>query len=199
MATGSTSTDFSLLGRLKFAWDKGTWDMRADYHGGFLYCDRIEYTRNLPPGSKLFVRRLPSDRTRLFDLTKIIGDQGKQAAFHRLDRLSVGYTGPRAVLRFGRQAVTWGNGMVYTPMDIFNPFDPTAVDTEYKTGDDMLYGQYLRDNGDDWQSVLVFRRDLISGDLDSDVSSLALKYHGFGGDTEYDLAELTSSLYAITV
>jgi len=37
--------------------------------------------------------------------------------------------------------LSWGNGLVFSPMDIVNPFDPTAVDTEYKAGDDMLYGQ----------------------------------------------------------
>ena len=28
---GSASTDFTLLGRLKFAWDKDNWDLRAAY------------------------------------------------------------------------------------------------------------------------------------------------------------------------
>ena len=32
---------------------------------------------------------------------------------------------------------------MFNAMDIFNPFDPAAVDTEYKVGDDMFYGQYL--------------------------------------------------------
>jgi hypothetical protein len=72
-------------------------------------------------------------------------------------------------------------------MDIVNPFDPTAVDTEYKSGDDMLYGQYLRDNGDDIQAAFVFRRDIISGDPDKDESTAALKYHGISGAAEYDL------------
>ncbi len=91
----------------------------------------------------------------------------------------MGYTGDKAVARFGRQALTWGNGMIYTPMDILNPFDPAAVDKEYKLGDDMLYGQYARDNGDDLQGVVVFRRNLETGDVDQDWSSFALKYHGF--------------------
>ena len=184
---GSSGTDASVLGRLKFAWDKGDWDLRADYQAAGLWGERIEYTRELPPEAQFLVNRLPSDRTRLFDLTSIIRDQGKTALFHRLDRLSVGYTGQKAVVRVGRQAITWGNGMVYSPMDIFNPFDPAAVDTEYKTGDDMVYGQYLRNNGDDWQTVLVVRRDAITGDVEGDVSSLAVKYHGGNGETEFDL------------
>ena len=95
-------------------------------------------------------------------------------------------TSTNAVARVGRQAVSWGNGLIYTPMDFFNPFDPAAVDKEYKTGDDMLYGQYLRQNGDDFQAVWVVRRD-INGDVSSDVNSIAAKYHGFAGEKEYDL------------
>jgi hypothetical protein len=77
--------------------------------------------------------------------------------------------------------------MFYTPMDIFNPFDPAAVDTEYKTGDDMVYGQYLRDNGHDIQTVMVVRRNFISGDVEAADSSLAFKYHGIGAESEFDV------------
>ena len=72
-------------------------------------------------------------------------------------------------------------------MDIFNPFDPTAVDKEYKTGDDMLYGQLLRGNGDDVQLVVVGRRDPLTGSVESDQGSAALKYHGLAGLGEYDV------------
>jgi hypothetical protein len=184
---GSKSQDVSVVTRLKFAYDTGNWDLRADYQFIYLHGDRIEYTRQLPPEVQLLGRRLPDDRTRLFDLTSVIKDEGKTAVLHRLDRLSVGYTGRKSVVRFGRQAITWGNGMIYTPMDIFNPFDPAAVDTEYKAGDDMLYGQYLRDGGDDLQAVAVFRRNLVTGDFEAADSSLAFKYHRFGGTSEYDL------------
>jgi hypothetical protein len=72
-------------------------------------------------------------------------------------------------------------------MDLVNPFDPTTIDTEYKTGDDMLYMQYLRDNGDDVQGAVVFRRDALTGDVESDEATVALKYHGFAGENEYDV------------
>jgi hypothetical protein len=61
------------------------------------------------------------------------------------------------------------------------------VDREYKTGDDMLYGQYLFGNGSDAQAVAVVRRDPVSGEVEADQSSLAFKYHGFAGANEYDL------------
>jgi len=185
--TGSNAQDLSIETRLKIAYDSGHWDLRADYQFAVLYGDTIEYTRDFPDGLQFLVARLPDDRRRLFDLTHVFEDEGKTAVLHRLDRASVGYTGEKTVARFGRQAVTWGNGMIYSPMDIFNPFDPAAIDTEYKAGDDMLYGQYLRDGGDDLQAVAVFRRNVRTGDFETADSSLAFKYHGVGGETEYDL------------
>lgn len=185
--TGSSGHEANVDARLMFKYDYGDWDLRADYEFAVLYGDRIEYTRELPPALKSFVGRLPNDDRRLFDLTHVFEDEDKTAVLHRLDRLSAGYTGRKTVVRFGRQAITWGNGMVYTPMDIFNPFDPAAIDTEYKAGDDMIYGQYLRDSGDDIESVLVFRRNPVTGDVESEFGSLAFKYHGVGGDHEYDV------------
>ncbi|MEJ2383387.1 MAG: hypothetical protein P8Y54_03220, partial [Xanthomonadales bacterium] len=127
------------------------------------------------------------DRRRWWDLTHTAGDPGDTLRVHRLDRLNVSWTGARTVLRFGRQAISWGNGLLFNPMDVFNPFDPAAVDTEYKTGDDMLYGQYLFGTGDDLQGVAVVRRDPLTGEVESDQSSLAFKYHGFVGTNEFDL------------
>jgi hypothetical protein len=60
------------------------------------------------------------------------------------------------------------------------------VDKEYKTGDDMVYGQYLRQSGDDVQAVWVVRRDA-EGEVTDDVDTVSAKYHGFIGDKEYDL------------
>ena len=60
------------------------------------------------------------------------------------------------------------------------------MDREYKTGDDMVYGQYLQDNGNDWQFVSVWRRDE-NGNTGQDVNSNALKYHAFVAEQELDV------------
>ena len=90
-------------------------------------------------------------------------------------------------MRAGRQALSWGNGLYFHPLDLVNPFDPTTIDTEYKTGDDMLYLQYLRGNGHDVQAAAVFRRDALTGERRSDEGTVAVKYHGFAGEHEYDI------------
>jgi hypothetical protein len=171
---GSSSLDAAAELRLNLSFAREGWALQADYQ---LVAAHSEF---LPAG-------LPTDEQRLFDLTHTLHDGGEEAALHRLDRFWVGYTGTRTVVRMGRQALSWGNGLFFTPMDLVNPFDPTVIDTEYKTGDDMLYAQYLRDNGDDLQAAVVFRRDPSTGDADQDAGTAALKYHGFAGETEYDL------------
>jgi hypothetical protein len=183
---GSSSQDFNLDARAVLGIDHGRWSFDADLQFIVVHGDRLEFTRELPPELQLLYPHLPSDRTRLFDLTRVFTDSGRTAALSRFDRMVAGYTSDKVVMKFGRQAISWGNGLIYTAMDIFNPFDPAAVDKEYKTGDDMLYGQYLRDNGDDLQGVMVFRRDLLTGDVEADVGSLAFKYHGTIGGGEYD-------------
>lgn len=54
----------------------------------------------------------------------------------RADRLSATYEGGPVRATVGRQAITFGHGMFFTPMDLVNPFFPTAVDQEYKPGVD---------------------------------------------------------------
>jgi len=171
--------------RLKFDWRKDKTSLVADYQLIAQHGDSFTLANNLP-GSVIVTDPVPDDDHRLFDLTHVISEDNNSALSHRLDRLYVEYAGANAVGRFGRQAISWGNGLVYTPMDFINPFDPSAIDTEYKTGDDMLYGQYQQQSGNDLQAVWVFRRD-INGDVTSDVDTIAAKYHGFAGSREYDL------------
>jgi hypothetical protein len=184
--SGDSLQDHNLEARLKISARHERWNFDTHVQFVTVHSDMLSATTELP-GLILAGSGLINDKRRWFDLTHEIHNEGKNATVLRLDRISVGFTGDKTVFRFGRQAVSWGNGLLFTPMDIFNPFDPAAVDKEYKTGDDMIYGQYLLDNGNDVQAVAVVRRDLISGDVEQDKSSLALKFHGFKGAYEYDL------------
>ena len=184
---GEASLDQAGEMRLNLEVDRTPWALDLGYQLLGLHGEAVDYPRDLPGAVQPFFGRYPSDETRLLDLTHVLYDEGQNALVERLDRASVAYLGAQAVVRVGRQALTWGNGIIYTPMDILNPFDPTAVDKEYKIGDDMAYAQYLRDNGDDIQGVAVIRREAVSGDVTADVASFALKYHGLAGRSEYDL------------
>jgi len=185
--SGRESLDVEGDLRLNFKAKPGRWTFNADYQLIGLYGDRVEYTRDLPAAIELLSPRLPDDRRRLFDFTKVMHDRDKAALLHRLDRFWLGYASEKIVIRAGRQAISWGNGLFYAPMDLVNPFDPAAVDTEYKAGDDMLYLQYLQDSGNDLQVAAVARRNPLDGEVEREQATIAAKYHGLIGGSEYDL------------
>jgi len=128
-------------------------------------------------GNAGFAAALPdtSPPASFFDLTSEISSGANHSFTHTIDRLSVSYSSQNVVVIVGRQAVTWGSGMVFHPSDIIAPFSPDAVDTAYKPGVEMLYGQYLFDNGNDLQAVFVPRRAVAGGPLDWQSSTLALR------------------------
>lgn len=183
---GANSSDVSAELRLNLDWRSGAWSVDADWQAAVVHGDINELAAVLPAEFGAAFAPVPNDDRRLMRLTDVVSTSGDGVALHRLDRFALTWTGERTVVRFGRQALSWGNGLFYAPMDLVNPFDPAAIDTEYKIGDDMLYGQYLRDNGDDVETGIVFRRDA-SGDLKSEESTAAVKYHGFAGEMEYDV------------
>jgi len=177
--------DISLDARLNLSGNSGAWSWRSDYQLLAQQGDRLKLVQQ-HPNLGFIDSALTDDDRRVFDLSKRISDQDDRVITQRLDRLYLTHTSDKTVLKMGRQAVSWGNGIIYNPVDFFNPFDPAAIDTEYKTGDDMLYAQYLQDSGNDLQAVWVGRRD-DEDNVTADVSSLALKHHIFLGSSEFDL------------
>ncbi len=168
---GNQSTDSQADLRLNLKHRRNGWTLAADYQLIARHSEALT---------------IVDDDRRLMDLTAVIERGDEYALQHRLDRLSLTYSSEKTVIRAGRQALSWGNSLFYAPMDLVNPFNPATIDTEYKAGDDMVYFQYLLDNGSDLQAAYVFRRDGL-GKTDSNVASMATKYHGYVGDGEYDV------------
>jgi hypothetical protein len=181
--SGATSASLSLEGRLNGMWSGQTTRLNVAWQGFATYQDSGE-TQTLPLGGNL---TSVDDSRRLFDFTSRVSEYDRGSLNHRLDRLSLHWSTDNNVVSIGRQALSWGNGLFFSPMDIVNPFDPVAIDTEYKTGDDMIYAQHLFTSGNDIQAALVFRRDPASHRVDADESTLGVKYHGLLGDGELDL------------
>jgi len=182
---GSESLDLVGNLRLNLKLKSGGWTFDSAYQFLALHGDSLQLSGP------------PNDDRRLFNLTDVISESSDSAILQRLDRLWLGFASEKAVVRVGRQALSWGNGLAYAPMDLVNPFDPASIDTEYKAGDDMLYLQYLQDNGNDVQGAYVARRNLQTGDVDADEATAAIKYHGFAGASEYDV--LVASHYGDAV
>ncbi len=159
------------------------WQFQAHYEAFTAIGDTVEATGILReqfpeiPAADLGSAMVIDDDRRLMDLTRIIEDDRRHLIYHRLDRLNLALTRPWGMIRLGRQALTWGNGLVFHPMDLFNPFSPTAITKDYKTGDDMAMAQVPVESTGDLQILYVPRRHPVNRDLKWDQSSLAGKYH----------------------
>ena len=138
------------------------------------------------PDNLLFLGTPLNDDRRLVDLTDTIKDEDSWFLVQRLDRLYLALMGDQASLRAGRQAITWGDGFVFNPMDLFNPFPPTAIDRDYKAGDDMINAQVALKKFGDLQLLYVARRNPDNEDVEFDQASLAGKWHFALGSTEFD-------------
>lgn len=141
---------------------------------------------NLPDNILLPGAPLTDDR-RLMDLTDIIKEEDSWFLAQRLDRLYLTLLGRNGSLKIGRQAITWGNGFVFNPMDLFNPFPPTAIDRDYKVGDDMINAQYAMGPSGDLQVLYVARRNPETDKVEADQASLAAKVHFALGTSEFDV------------
>jgi hypothetical protein len=140
---------------------------------------------SLPTNVFFFGTPLNDDR-RLMDLTDTIVDEDSYFLVQRLDRLSLALMPSWGSIKIGRQAITWGNGFVFNPFDLFNPFSPTAIDRDYKIGDDMINVQSSIPKIGDLQGLYVARRDPDSDSVTTDQASLAGKLHVAAGTTEFE-------------
>ena len=106
-------------------------------------------------------------------LTWDIEDSNEQLAQLRFDRLYLRAQTPKWSMTVGRQAVSWGSGLVFQPLDMFSPYPPAAIDRDYKPGVDVILVERLFDNGDDVQLLVVDQQNSWPGD-----ASVAVKWHG---------------------
>ncbi len=127
------------------------------------------------------------DDRRLFDLTKTIDEDDRRILYHRIDRLVLTMKPDWGTVRLGRQALTWGNGLLFNPMDLFNPFAPTDVVRDYKLGDDMAVVHIPMADSANVQFLYVPRRNPQTSEVEGDQSSVAAKLHLTSGVTEFDL------------
>ncbi|SKA73801.1 hypothetical protein [Desulfobaculum bizertense] len=117
----------------------------------------------------------PNDDRRLVDLTAIVHEDDGTVLYHRLDRAFLAFQPDWGEIRVGRQAVTWGHGFTFNPMDLFNPFSPTDLERDYKLGDDIALVQVpVSENALDL--IYVARRNPDTSEPDFDSSSLGGKF-----------------------
>ena len=131
-----------------------------------------------------------NERSNLFNLRHTLSTSSSLRTEHRLDRLSYQYYADWGTITVGRDVVTWGNGLVFNPLDLLNPFSPEDIERDYKVGEDMLlFDLYPADWNQDlaWQLLFVPRRDPTTGNIEADNASFAAKTHFFINESEWDL------------
>jgi len=131
--------------------------------------------------------RLNIDKRRLLDLTKAIKETDEYLFWHRIDRLFISIKPSWGDIIAGRQAITWGNGFIFNPMDLFNPFAPSDTIRDYKMGDDLISLRFNNQWLGECNLLYVPRRDVITQQIDVKQSSTAGKFHFFAGDFEIDV------------
>lgn len=144
-------------------------------------------TNSALPATLLAGNAAANDDRRLFDLTWTVDEDPDYLFYQRLDRLSLTLQPEWGTVRLGRQALTWGNGFRFNPMDLFNPFAPSDIIRDYKLGDDMASVQLTLPTERDLQLLYVPRRDPRSGRVTRAAASLAGCLHGMLQRLEYDL------------
>ncbi|MDH5693985.1 MAG: hypothetical protein OEZ47_12860 [Gammaproteobacteria bacterium] len=171
---GNDQQIHALSGRLMYSKDWGSLSFSTHYEALAITSEDLIFFES------------DADSKRLFNLDQTLESSDKSSLYHRVDRLSLSYTQDKTVVKLGRQALSWGNGFVFQPTDIVNPFSPIAVDKEYKTGDDMLFFEQLLPSGSDINFVLVPRRK--NGAVEEGESTYALKYRTTIHDSDVSFA-----------
>ena len=138
-------------------------------------------------GSTVFFGAPLNDNSRLMDLTHTIKEEDSYLLVQRLDRLNFTFKPNWGSVRIGRQAVTWGNGLIFNPMDLFNPFPPADIQRDYKIGDDMALAQVSLPYSSEFSLLYVARRDPDTNNFEADQNSIAGRLHFAAGTTEFDI------------
>jgi hypothetical protein len=136
--------------------------------------------------SAFYQSTIPNDENQLFSLTKIISEGDDYVIYHRLDRLFLAHESGLGNFSIGRQALTWGNGLLFNPADLINPFAPSDIIRDYKIGSDMVLYQNGFDLISDLQLVIVPRTSE-GDDLNYDQSTYGLKTRVSGEYGDLDI------------
>jgi hypothetical protein len=88
--------------------------------------------------NRAFRRAALRDPDTFANLSWGIGDSSDYLVTHTLDRAYLTIKARSLTLMVGRQRIAWGSARFVSPLDLFNPFDPVAIDREEKTGTDAL-------------------------------------------------------------
>lgn len=115
---------------------EGKWGARLSWsvhyeHAALL--QRADFT-----ATGLFTASAATPRRSLLPLDWTVQDSTDLLWRHELDRLAFRVSLPTVEMVVGRQAISWGVGRFWNPLDLFRAFSPVEIDREYKAGVDAI-------------------------------------------------------------
>lgn len=178
---GTSHTENQLDARVQFTGDHESLSWYVDSTFSILNGDSIKLENLLRLPNEA---RRGSQALRRFDLASRLLDKQDTSMVAAIDRAVVQYRKRTWSIKAGRDALSWGNGVVFHPLDLFSPFAPTTVDREFKTSSDLVLLEKLFSNGSDLQALYIGRSDTVSSSIAS--STKAIKYKGLTDSFEYE-------------
>ncbi len=126
--------------RLKFQYEpSGRLAFGMHYEAYLHWGDTVKLSHDLEESGLADALGYSSARPRFMQLEDEILDDGPVQVNHGLDRLWTRLEpDPRLQLTIGRQAVSWGAGLIWSPVDLFTAFSPAEIDREEKVGVDVV-------------------------------------------------------------
>lgn len=88
----------------------------------------------------LVQKELSSDT--YFDLNRTYADNTSVYARHGFYRAYLDTRVADVDIRIGRQRIAWGSALFWSPVDIINPFNPTQIEREERTGVDAVVADW---------------------------------------------------------
>ncbi|MDD2943464.1 MAG: hypothetical protein PHC51_10940, partial [bacterium] len=122
-------------------------------------------------------------RDRRYDLELTLADNVNLLSTADVDRASVKYSFENLTLELGRRPHAWGNAMIFPVLDIFTPFRPLAINTEYRSGLDMAHVSWALSEGVNAEAGHIFR-DYVADEGDNDSSIFRLQRVFYGSELE---------------
>jgi hypothetical protein len=193
---GLTSQDFAIDDfqrfRLKLDYDPSDYlNFKVHYEARLAWGEMTRIQNKLeeilpvlPPRRSALLA--PQERPRFLDLEGEPISEPTLVFAHGLERLQVLSRLGDCEFSLGRQAVTWGPGLIWNPNDLFSGFAPTEIDRDEKFGVDVARFT--------WTPAFGTSLDVVAEPLDQETpyridahdSSLALRATAHLG--EYDVA-----------
>ncbi len=124
---------------------------------------------------------------------------GKNRNRSSIYRAYLNYTGEKHLVTIGLQRVAFGVGRIWNPIDVFNPIDITAVETDERKGVEAFHYEYAINSLSNFDLTLSKKKQAlrVKGFLDvADVAVILIKddknnFDIIGYETEGELGDIT--------